>query len=241
MGHHDVLAEPVLVACAHGTREPAGRRAVGALIAAVRAARPSLVVRTSHVDVQPPAVADVVRRIDAAGRSAVVVPLLLSTGYHVRVDVAAAVHGRSAVAVGALGPDSRLTALLQDRLRRAGLGAQDAIVLAAAGSSDPRSSSDVEAMAEDVRRTHRGPVIIGYAATAQPSVPAAVDQARRTSRRVVVASYLLAPGFFHRRLQDAGADDVTDPLVLDGPPDQRLIDLVLDRYDTGRASLAGSI
>ena len=45
--------------------------------------------------------------------------------------------------------------------------------------------------------------------------------------RVVVASYLLAPGYFHDRVLEAGADVVTDPLA----PDDRLVQIVLDRYD----------
>ncbi len=42
----------------------------------------------------------------------------------------------------------------------------------------------------------------------------------------MIASYLLAPGFFHDRLLVAGADVVTAPLA----PDTRLADVVLDRY-----------
>jgi sirohydrochlorin ferrochelatase len=43
---------------------------------------------------------------------------------------------------------------------------------------------------------------------------------------VVVVSYLLAPGFFQRRLGSSGADVVTGPLA----PDSRIVDIVLDRY-----------
>ena len=53
---------------------------------------------------------------------------------------------------------------------------------------------------------------------------------------MVVASYLLAPGFFLDRLHEAGADVVTAPLA----PDARLAQVVLDRYDdavAGRATL----
>ncbi|HNV41305.1 MAG TPA: uroporphyrinogen-III C-methyltransferase, partial [Ornithinibacter sp.] len=44
--------------------------------------------------------------------------------------------------------------------------------------------------------------------------------------RVALASYLLAPGFFQRRLEDAGAAVVTGPLA----PDERIVDIVVDRY-----------
>uniref|UniRef100_UPI002E1B8567 CbiX/SirB N-terminal domain-containing protein n=1 Tax=Cellulomonas hominis TaxID=156981 RepID=UPI002E1B8567 len=73
-----------------------------------------------------------------------------------------------------------------------------------------------------------GPVTVGYGAAARPDVATAVAEARATgARRVVVASYLLAPGHFHGALAGAGADLVTAPL---GPhPD--LARIVLDRYD----------
>jgi len=49
---------------------------------------------------------------------------------------------------------------------------------------------------------------------------------------VALASYLLAPGFFQRKLVDAGADVVTGPLA----PDDRLVDIVLDRYRSALSS-----
>ena len=42
-----------------------------------------------------------------------------------------------------------------------------------------------------------------------------------------VAAYLLAPGHFHDKLQGAGADFVTAPLL----PDERIAAVLLDRYD----------
>lgn len=229
------LAVPTLVACAHGTREPAGRRVVGALVAALRASRPGLAVSAAFVDVQPPRVADVVAGL--GGRPGVVVPLLLSGGYHVHVDVARAVRSSSAVASAALGPDDRLTALLVDRLREVAATPGDAVVLAAAGSSDRRAVADVERVRDGVRALWDGPVSTGYGAKAVPSVPDALAAARaeHPGRRVVVASYLLAPGFFHDRLLASGADLVTAPLGRPGEPvDHRLVDVVLDRYDAAR-------
>jgi sirohydrochlorin ferrochelatase len=204
------IPAPALIGCAHGTRSPAGRRAVGALIAEVRSARPGLVVRAAFVDVHPPAVADVVDAVTGPTARAVVVPLLLSTGYHVGVDIAAAVAGRPA-----LGPDRRLVDVLLDRLRAADLSADDAVVIAAAGSSDPRAAIDVAGIAGSVQRHHPGPVTVGYCAGTTPRVPDAVAAARSADpgRRVLVAAYLLAPGFFHDRLQQAGADAVTAPLL----------------------------
>jgi sirohydrochlorin ferrochelatase len=219
------------VACAHGTRDPAGRRLIAELALAARALRPDLVTTAAFVDVQPPTVVDVVAGLAAAGRAAVVVPLLLSGGYHVHVDIAGAVAAHpGAVAARPLGPDPRLVAVLHDRLLEAGADPADrrtAVVLAAAGSSDPRAVADVEDTAALLQRSWAGPVTTGYGSAAQPAVPDAVAAARRGGAgRVVVAAYLLAPGHFAGKLAEAGADAVTAPLL----PDQRIAAVLLDRY-----------
>jgi sirohydrochlorin ferrochelatase len=231
---------PVLVACAHGTRNPTGRRLVAELALAARALRPGLTTTAAFVDVQPPTVADVVAGLAASGRSAVVVPLLLSGGYHVHVDIARAVEWTAGVvAARPLGPDPRLVDVLTDRLRAAGADPRDpltAIVLAAAGSSDARAVADVEDTADLLQRSWAGPVTTGYGSAAQPPVPDAVTAARRGgAERVVVASYLLAPGHFHDKLAGAGADAVTAPLL----PDDRIAAVLLDRYDTAVSETAG--
>jgi sirohydrochlorin ferrochelatase len=121
--------------------------------------------------------------------------------------------------------------VLADRLRSAGGDPRDprtAVVVAAAGSSDARAVADVEHTAELLQRDWAGPVTTGYGSAAQPAVPDAVAAARRAgAARVVVAAYLLAPGHFHDKLQGAGADCVTAPLL----PDDRIAAVLLDRYD----------
>src|SRR5688572_31207878 len=121
-----VTDAPVLVACAHGTRNPTGRRLIAELALAARRLRPGLTTTAAFVDVQPPTVADVVAELASTGRPAVVVPLLLSGGYHVHVDIARAVDGAAgAVAARPLGPDARLVAVLADRLVEAGADPTD--------------------------------------------------------------------------------------------------------------------
>ena len=230
---------PVLVACAHGTRNPTGRRLIAELALSARALRPGLTTVAAFVDVQPPTVVDVVAGLSADGRAAVVVPLLLSGGYHVHVDIAGAVDGaEGAVAARPLGPDPRLVAVLRDRLVEAGADPRDpltAVVVAAAGSSDPRSVADVEDTADLLQREWAGAVTTGYGSAAQPTVPDAVAAARRGgAERVVVAAYLLAPGHFHDKLAAAGADLVTAPLL----PDDRIAAVLLDRFDAAVAGFA---
>ena len=228
--------DPVLVACAHGTRNPTGRRRIAELALDARRLRPGLTTTAAFVDVQPPTVADVVAQLASTGRPAVVVPLLLSGGYHVHVDIARAVDGAAgAVAARPLGPDPRLVEVLAERLVEAGADPTDggtAVVLAAAGSSDRRSVADVEASAALLQERWAGPVTTGYGSAAKPALPEAVAVARSAgASRVVLAAYLLAPGHFHDKLTGAGADAVTAPLL----PDDRIAAVLLDRYDAALA------
>ena len=221
---------PILIGCAHGTRAPEGQQVIRDLLAEVEQ-HLGVEVREAYVDVQDPKVDDVVASVQAspAGASAVVVPLLLAGGYHVYVDIAQAVEGRPDVpAAPPLGPDPRLIDILLERLADAGAPRDAAVVLAAAGSSDPRSQADTHTAAQQLRERWDGPVTIGFAAGPKPSVADAVAAARADNpgARVAVASYLLAPGLFQRRLDAAGADDVTAPLA----PHPTIVEIVGDRY-----------
>ncbi|MBL0887811.1 sirohydrochlorin chelatase [Myceligenerans indicum] len=241
---------PVLVGTSHGTDDAVGRAAVRALLDGVRAARPDLDVREAFVDVQTPEVDDVLAESVADAGSAVVVPLLLSTGYHVRHDIARAVvaHGGAAVSAAPLGPDPRLVDLLADRLAAiddgAGLRPDDVVLLAAAGSSVAAAAVAVEEVASGLADRLGRPVTPSYGAGAEPRVPAAVAAARSgapgTRGRVVVASYLLAPGYFHDRVLEAGADVVTAPLAPSRTTEDRLVRIVLDRYEAAAEQLAGA-
>ena len=57
-----------------------------------------------------------------------------------------------------------------------------------------------------------------------------VGDARRSGRRVVVASHVMAPGFFYEQLAASGADIVTRPLLDGVEVEPELISLVLDRF-----------
>ena len=226
-------AEPVLLACSHGTSSPAGRQAIAALVAAVARRAPRLRVEAAFVDVQRP---DVPTSLAALDGPAQVVPLLLSAGYHVHVDLTEAVAGQAGTALtGALGPDPRLVQVLLRRLHEAGLQDEDAVVLAAAGSSDPRAVADCHRVGQSLTNALGRPVTTAFLSAATPHLPDAVAQVRRrlTSGRgrVVVSTYLLAPGYFADQAGHCGAEVVTAPLLTDAePPAKELIEIVLDRY-----------
>jgi sirohydrochlorin ferrochelatase len=225
---------PVLVACGHGTRGPEGRRAMALLRLEVGRRRPGLQVAAASVDVQNPALSDVVIRLSAAGRRLIVVPLLLAAGYHVRVDVAQAVASAGGLAVGAraLAPDETLLDVLEARLAECGVQRGDALVLGAAGSTDPAAVADVEKVAVALGARRDRPVSTGYLAAAAPTVQDAVAAARSSGRPVTLATFLLSPGMFADRMRCSGADRVSAPMA--GHP--ALAELVLRRYDEAVAT-----
>jgi sirohydrochlorin ferrochelatase len=233
---------PALVAASHGTSSAEGRAAVAALVDAVRAAAPGIVVEDAFVDVQTPDVASVLDALGTAHES-VVVPLLLSAGYHVNVDLAREVHGREgAPSLGAaLGPDDRLVEVLIERLAESGLREDDRVVLAAAGSSDARAVDDCRVVGRRLAERLGRPVAVGFLSAARPGLGEAIARTRATHpvSRVVVSSYLLAPGYFLDLAAVSGAAVTSAPLLRpDAPPPAPLVELVLDRYSSAALSRA---
>lgn len=231
-------ASPALLAVSHGTDSAAGQAAVAALVAAVAAQLPDVTVRLGHVDVQQP---DVEASFAALpdDKPVVIVPLLLSAGYHVHVDLARAARRRhNATVAPALGPDARLAEVLADRLGESGAARDDTVVLAVAGSSDERANDDCRHTASMLAQRLERDVRVGFLAAAQPRLVEAVAMGAASGHRVAVATYLLAPGYFHDlTVRTAGEGCLVTPplLTVDAPP-QALIDIVIDRY---RAGLAG--
>lgn len=241
---------PALVGISHGTSSPEGRRAVRGLHDAVAAAASQRYpdaapgVRLGHVDVEQPDVPATLASLDD-GEPAVVVPLLLSAGYHVYVDLTEAVEeetSRPVVLAGALGPDDRLATVLLRRLREAGLRDEDRIVLAVAGSSDRRAVDDCHEQAGRLAAAAGREVAVGFLSAAEPRLPDAVAAARAEAGgdgRVIVANYLLAPGYFDDLARAAGAEVTAAPLLVpDEPAPRELVDIVLDRYAASARLLA---
>lgn len=237
------MNSPILIACAHGTSNTQGAAEVNALRAAIAELRPGLDVREAYVDVQEPDLVDVVAGLPE-GETAVIVPLLLSVGYHVKVDIAKAARSRPGTfAAAPLGPDPRLAQVLDQRLAEAGVTDRDAVVLAAAGSSNANAAVSVEELLTQLQALRPNRMVAAYGASATPSVPDAVAMllteleggagagesagAVDDGGRVVIASYLLAPGYFHDQLAKAGADLVTAPLL----PSPEIAEIALERYD----------
>lgn len=233
------MTDAVLVAASHGTSDPAGQRAVAALVTAVAARAAEIDVREAFVDVQTPDVPTVLA--DHLDRSVIVVPLLLSAGYHVRVDLARdakAAANESVVVAGALGPDAGLVSILERRVGEIPLAPEDVLVLAAAGSSDQHAAEDCRRVAAALADRLGRPVEAAFISASQPELRSAVAAARDAgATRVVVVTYLLAPGYFADLAAAAGGDLTTSPLLIDGgsvPPE--LVDIVIERYRTAHVS-----
>jgi sirohydrochlorin ferrochelatase len=214
-----------LIAAAHGTADPRGIHEVHALVRELRRLRPDVPVSLGFVDVDVPALPSLVARVVAESNEAVVVPLLLSSGYHVAVDVAgeAARRPGRVHAADALGPDPLLVDVLADRL--GDLARVDRVVLAAAGSSDRRALLDCSATAALLASRVDRPVEVGYVSGAGERLGPVL--ARQTGR-VAVATYLLAPGAFADHVRRVAAGHIVSaPLGAD----PRIATLALRRYE----------
>lgn len=218
---------PTLVLAAHGTRSAAGEETLSALAETVRRARPGQRVELSYLEISSPLLADV---LTAVRGPVAVVPLLLAGGYHVHIDLPNVIadHRPDAVVAGWLGPHRLLTSVLARKLARAGLRSTDAVVLGAAGSSDPAALADVRAAAHRLAVRLARPVTAAFASAGSPSLEEVMERLDSTpAARVAIASYVLAPGFFHHRLAAAGAGLVSEPLGAD----PEVAALIWHRYD----------
>ncbi len=244
------MAAPALVALAHGSRDSRSAATVTALVDEVKALRPDLRIEKAFLELAKPNFQTVVDRLVRAGYDEiVVVPLLLNEAFHAKVDVpeviaeATARHpGLQIRATDVLGLEPRFLEVLDERMREALKEARvrelDALVLAAAGSSDPLANQAVARLARVWGTHHKLPVTAAYAAAAPPATGEAVRAFRAEGRRhIAVASLFLAPGSLLDRATElaleAGAVAVSAPLGAH----PEIARTVLARYAVGAVEL----
>jgi sirohydrochlorin ferrochelatase len=239
-----------LVAVAHGSRDPRAAATVSELLAVVRYRAVAwglggLDVRAAFLDHCAPSLP---QALSAVGDGAcVVVPLLLTAAYHSKSDIPAQLAAAQLAAAplhvscaDTLGPHPLLLAALERRLSEAGVPVGDpaarsrtSVVLAAAGSSDPAANATIAALAARWQAT-RGwrAVMPAYASAAGPRPDEAVRAllAGGAPGPVVVATYLLAPGYFADKIRAAGlsAGAAAVSPALGAAPG--IADVVLERY-----------
>src|SRR5215469_11307798 len=188
--------------------------------------------RGAFLDHCAPSLPDVLVEASAeVARDVVLVPLLLTAAYHSKTDIPAQVAAARAAAPGLrvhraepLGPHPLLVAALERRLAEIRPPELDAarhdtsVVLAAAGSADPAATATIAGLAARWQASGGWRrVIPAFASAAGPSPSEAVRALRaQGGGPVLVATYLLAPGYFADKIRaealGAGATAVSAAL-----------------------------
>jgi sirohydrochlorin ferrochelatase len=211
---------PRLLLVAHGTASAEGIATVRSLAEAVRASRPSVAVQLAFLDVAAPHVADLLN-----DEPTVLVPLLLSTGYHVQTDIPALVAPYPGTRVTAhLGPDPLVVRALADRLAETRRSAPETSVLVGAGSSRREAAAELAAAARLLgEHVGRRVVVLTMGEDVRSALSALPGP-------VEIGTYLLAHGQFVNALREAadGLATVSPPLGVH----PALVELVWQRYDT---------
>ena len=215
-----------LLVVAHGTASPAGIATTERLVAAIGAARPGVPVEHCFLDVAEPSLP---QALAALSGPTVLLPLLLSTGYHVQTDIPGAVGGRPDVRIARhLGPHPLLVDALTDRLAELDGPPAAATALVGTGSSRPEAAAELAATAESLAARLGRPVPVLTMADDLHGRFAELDQP------LEIATYLLAPGRFVDVLNSAadGIARVAAPIGLH----PALVRLVWQRYDDAVSS-----
>lgn len=243
------MAAPALVALANGSRDQRSARTVTALVDEVKSQRPDLRVEKAYLERSRPEFQKVVDRLVRAGfEEIVVVPLLLCDPPSGRVAADAVAeatdrHPHLRIRVTAtLGLEACFLEVLDVRMREALKESRvrelDALVLAAAGSTDPLANQAVARLARLWGTHHKLPVTAAYAASAPPATGEAVRTFRGEGRRhIAVASLFLTPGPLVDRATElaleAGAIAVSEPMGAH----PEVARTVLARYAVGAVEL----
>ncbi|GGJ12900.1 hypothetical protein GCM10010121_024090 [Streptomyces brasiliensis] len=234
---------PALVLVAHGSRDPRALGTVRALMDRVRRLRPAVPVHLGHIELDEPLLPDTLAALGTT--PAVLVPLLLSRGYHVERDIPemAAAAGAHARVAAPLGPHPLLVDTLHARLIEAGWRTRMAdatrrtsgVVLAAAGSRDPDSAKDTRRTAHLLAARLGVPVVPAYASAAAPTVETAVRSLTARGRnRIAVASCFTAPGRFATQCAEAAPWIASAPLGAH----EAMAKLIVHRYEQSLSTSA---
>lgn len=207
-GHRQIqpVQADLLLLVAHGSRDPRSAQHIQKLAGRVHGRRPGLAVEPAFLELSTPLLQDVVRTAYAAGvRQVAVVPVLLGSAFHARVDLPGRLQELSAslpdlrFRVGdVVGSDPAVVQALAQRA--AAMSGSDGYLLMATGSTDPTANARVAAIARGLSGRLGAPVQPGFV-TAEPGVGESVRALRRAGAgRVGVLPWFLAPG----RLLDRG-------------------------------------
>ena len=235
----------VLVLTAHGSADPRSAAVAHALAGRIRRLRPWLDVRTAFLDHSEPRLPDVLARIASDRTPAVVVPMLLASAYHARVDIPRdiAASGARVDLAHTLGEDPALLTLLGRRLAENGVAQDDStvgVIVTAVGSSSDAANARTAIVAETLSAgTAWAGAETAFATGPRPTLDEAAERLRdRGARRVVIAPWFLAHGRITDRVAESASRlgvSVCEPLG----SHNLVAATLLDRFDeTAAASLA---
>lgn len=245
-----LVTAPALVALACGAVDARAARTVRDIVATTRRLRPDLRITAAFTSDARPDLTRVVSTLAAHDHAeVVVVPLLVASSDQAELDVLCAVEAASrshpATEVRAsppIGADVSLLTVLDDRLRTALHTARvrelDAVVIAAAGSSDIRVTAAIAKLARLWSAHHHLPTSIAFASTSPPSTGEAIrDWRRQGKRHVAVGSLFITSGTHADRAAElaleAGACAVSEALGAH----EELSRLIVARYSVGALQL----
>jgi sirohydrochlorin cobaltochelatase len=255
------VTPPPLLLAAHGTRDPAGVAAFGALAARVAelAGRDGIGVAGGFIELSEPALREGVSSLTRTSPPRIVaVPLTLVAAGHAKGDIPAALAreqtrhpGLSFTYGRPLGPHPLLIELLARRVNALAHDEPPAVLVVARGSTDPDANADVVKTARLLWEGRDYPLAeTAFVSLARPDVAEGLERCRLLSagqhgpRRIVVARYFLFPGVLPDRVaeqaaQYAAAHPELDIAVADVLGDcDEIAALVCERY---REALSGDI
>lgn len=242
--------QPALIIAAHGTRDAAGAAAALELVERVRRMLPDVTVSAGFVELTPPTIEDALAEALSAMDEprAVVVPLMIGTGGHVRADIPESiVSGAGAAPVTYtphLGPDDRLIQRVIDQIDAARgdwAAADTTVVFVGRGALVAKANQDHYERARIVaERGGYGAVETCFIQVVGPDLPSTLDKVSAAgAKRVVVMPHFLFPGRLLTWTRDhVGRWSETHPDVearvadVIGPCDE-LAQVVIDRYRAG--------
>ena len=216
------MTAPALLLLGHGSHDRRTADISRRIATGLRQIRPNLEVHSAFLDVCGPTVAEVGKRLAAAGTDeVVVVPLLLSDAFGAHEEVPAAVaqlataHPDLGVAASRpIGPEAQLLSVidrrLRDALRARHVSALDGLVFAAAGSPDVRSNAIVARRARQWATHHKLPCVTSFASGSGPTPP-----------RPSADSAFAGPPAHRRRLVVPGPQPALGAAGRDGPRGRR--------------------
>lgn len=232
-----------LVLTAHGSADPRSAEVTHAVAGRIRRLRPWLDVRPAFLEQNGPSLLDTLHGLHTPG---VVVPFLLASAFHARIDIPAVVAESGALVDRAevLGEDPALLTVLRQRLAELGVSPDDrdlGVLVVAVGSSHPVANAQTATVAHALQRgTRWAGAQVAFATGPYADVADVADRLRASGAgRLVIAPWFLAHGRITDRVAAyAAAEGI--PMAEPLGSHNLVAATVLDRFDAVDASTAGA-